>query len=39
MSAFNMKKNTENMDVIYIWIHCNLVYVRWIHEIFVLMKY
>lgn len=30
---------TENMDVIYIWIHCNLVYVRWVHEIFVLMKY
>jgi len=22
------------MDVIYIWIHCNLVYVRWVHEIF-----
>lgn len=27
------------MDVIYIWIHCNLVDVKWVHEIFVLMKY
>lgn len=30
---------TENMDVIYIGIHCNVVYVRWVHEIFVLMNY
>lgn len=30
---------TENMEVNYIWIHCNLVYVRWAHEIFVKMKY
>lgn len=27
------------MDVIYIWNHCNPVYVRWVHEIFVWMKY
>lgn len=27
------------MEVNYIWIHCNLVYVKWAHEIFVTMKY
>lgn len=27
------------MEVNYIWIHCSLVYVRWVHEIFVRMKY
>lgn len=33
MSTFNIEKNYTygDMDVIYIWIHCNLVYVRWVH--------
>lgn len=30
---------TENKNLVYMWIHCNLVHVRWVHEIFVLIKY
>ena len=46
MSALNIQTQAMEIPTVlrmwlesFIWIHGNLVYVKWVHKIFVLMKY